>query len=330
MIKPNCLRHFASGLLLAISALLIFPASSGAADFPTKTVRIVVPFPPGSGTDVITRLVADRLARAWNQAVVVDNRPGGASIIGSEIVAVAPPDGHTLLVTLSNHASNPKLYAKLPYDTERDFKPVTQVGASPMLMLVNPALGVKSVRELIELSKRTPGGLSFGSVGNASPAHLAGELLKSMSGANLVHVSYKGGPQATADVANGTIAFYFSAIAQGLPLARSGKVQGLAISTGKRWPAVPEVPTVAESANLPDYDMDFWYGMLAPGKTADDVVARINADVVKVLNEPELRDRFQSLGVAPRPSTPEEFRVFIAREIVRWSKLIGDIGLKAE
>ncbi len=315
---------------LATVALLVFAATTAAADFPVKPVRIVVPFPPGSGTDVITRLVADRLARKWNQPVVVDNRPGGASIIGSEIVALAPPDGYTLLLTLSNHASNPKLYRKLPYDTERDFAPITQVGASPMLMLVNPALGVKSVRELVELSKRTSAGFSFGSVGNASPSHLAGELLKSMSGANLVHVPYKGGPQATADVANGTIAFYFSAIAQGLPLAKSGKVQGLAISTGKRWPAVPEVPTVEESAGLPGYDMDFWYGLLAPGKTSDALVAQINADVVQVLNDADLRERFMGTGVAPRPSTPAEFRAFISREIVRWGKLIGEIGLKPE
>ncbi len=317
----------------SIAAAALFAALSApgiAAEFPVKSVRIVVPFPPGSGTDVITRLVADRLGRKWAQSVIVDNRPGAASIIGSEIVAKSPPDGYTLLMTLSNHASNPKLYSKLPYDTVRDFQPVSQVGASPMLMLVNPALNMSSVQELIELSKRTPQGLSFASVGNASPAHLAGELLKSMSGANFVHVPYKGGPQATADVANGTVSFYFSAIAQGLPLARAGKVKGLAVSTGKRWPAVPDVPTVEESAKLPGYDMDFWYGLLAPGKTPDALVAQISQAVAEVLNDSEMRERFMTLGVATRPSTPDEFRAFISQEIARWSKLIGEIGLKAE
>ena len=318
-------------VIAALVELFLLSGSQALAQgYPNKPVRVVVPFPPGSGTDLITRLVADRLARKWSQQVLVDNRPGAASIIGSEIVAKAPPDGYTLLLTLSNHASNPKLYAKLPYDTERDFQPVTQVGSSPMLMLVNPALNLKSVKELVELSKRSAQGLSFGSVGSASPSHLAGELLKLMSGANLVHVPYKGGPQATTDVANGGIAFYFSAIAQGLPLARAGKVQGLAISTGKRWPTVPDVPTVEESAGLAGYDMDFWYGLFAPGKTPDALVAQINRDVVEVLNDPELRERFVNAGVAPRPSTPAEFREFVSREIARWGKLIGEIGLKLE
>ena len=318
-------------VIAALVELFLLSGSQALAQgYPNKPVRVVVPFPPGSGTDLITRLVADRLARKWSQQVLVDNRPGAASIIGSEIVAKAPPDGYTLLLTLSNHASNPKLYAKLPYDTERDFQPITQVGSSPMLMLVNPALNLKSVQELVELSKRSAQGLSFGSVGSASPSHLAGELLKLMSGANLVHVPYKGGPQATTDVANGGIAFYFSAIAQGLPLARAGKVQGLAISTGKRWPTVPDVPTVEESAGLTGYDMDFWYGLFAPGKTPDALVAQINRDVVEVLNDPELRERFVSAGVAPRPSTPAEFREFVSREIARWGKLIGEIGLKLE
>jgi tripartite-type tricarboxylate transporter receptor subunit TctC len=302
---------------------------AGVADFPSRPVRMIVPFPAGGGTDVIARLIAAKLAERWRQSVVVDNRPGGGSVIGSDIVARANPDGHTLLLTANPHTSNPALHPKLPYDTVRDFAAVTQVASAPLLLAVHPSLGVGNVKELIAQARAKPGALSYGSSGNGGPQHIAGELFKSMAGVDIVHVPYKGSAPATTALLGGQVPMGFTSLLAVLPHIKSGKLRAIAITGATRSQALPEIPAIAESG-LPGYETVTWYGIFATGGTPRTVIETLNRAVVEALHAPEVGERLARDGSVIVGNGGQDFHRFIVAEIEKVRRLARTSGLKIE
>jgi tripartite-type tricarboxylate transporter receptor subunit TctC len=296
------------------------------ASFPQKAVRIVVPFAAGGGTDLLARTLAQKLTDFWKQNVLVDNRPGGGTTIGSEMVARAAPDGHTLLLTANPHSTNPALRSKLPYDTLRDFAGVTQIASAPMIVAVHPALPVRSIRELIALAKQRPDQLSFATSGNAGPQHMAGELFKTTAGIDMVHVPYKGSAPAITDLMAGNTQLTFGSTFTVLPQAKAGRLRMLAVTTAKRAAALPELPTIAEAA-LPGYEATTWYGIFTTGGTPRAVVAQLNSDVVRALRLPDVTGRLTRDGSEPVGSDPAAFdahvraQIDIARRIVKAARM---------
>ena len=317
-------------LRLSLATLLCTFAASALAQFPAKPVRVIVPFTAGSAIDVNARLIGQKLSEMWGQQVIADNRPGANSIIGMEAAAKAPPDGHTLV--LANDAAlamNPALQPKLPYDPGRDFEPITLIGSNSLLLVVPTSSPVRTVRDLLALARERKGELNYASGGNGSAQHIPMEILMSMTGVRLTHVSYKGVGPALTDVVGGQLPVMFAGTPGALPHVRSGRLRALAIASATRSPAAPEVPTV-EEAGVPGYYYTAWVGYLAAAGTPRDIVGRLNADIIKAINALEVRDKLAAVGFETQTGTPEEFAQLIARERVRMAKLVRDAGIKAD
>ncbi|MDB5808146.1 MAG: tripartite tricarboxylate transporter substrate binding protein [Betaproteobacteria bacterium] len=312
---------------LMLAALTSLPV--GAAEFPARPVRFVVPYTPGAINDFIGRLLSQKLAEMWQQQVIVDNRAGGGTTIGTDIVAKSAPDGYTMLLTATAFAINPALYPKLPFDATRDFAPVTQIGGASMLLAVNSQLPVKNVRELVTLAKTKPGQLAYGSTGSGGSAHLMGEMFKSMAGIDVAHVPYKGLSPALTDVMSGQLSFTFGTqLALEGPL-KTGRVRAIAATGKSRMRTVPELPTIAE-AGFPDYDMTAWWGVAVPARTPKPIVMRLHDDIVRVLTTPDVRERLSAQGVEVAATTPQQFEAFLREEIVRWGKAVKQSGAKPD
>lgn len=318
------------GCLLLLSAAMAPTAFAQAAapSYPSKPVRIVVPFAPGGGVDVTARILAQRLTERAGQSFLVENRTGASGIIGTEYVAKSTPDGYTLLVgSQTTQAVVPAMY-KVSYDTARDFAAVTMIATSPLLIVVHPSLPVKSVKDLIALAKSRPGQLTFGAASGGTP-HMAGELFKLLAGVDMLFVPYKGEGPAVADAMGGQISLVFSNLPVALPQARGGKLRAIAITSPQRVATAPEFPTVAESG-LPGYEAATWFGLFAPAATPRDNIVKLNAESVGALNVPEVKDRMAAQGLFVVANTPEQFSAFLKTEIPRWAKVVKDAGVKPQ
>jgi tripartite-type tricarboxylate transporter receptor subunit TctC len=297
--------------------------------FPARPVRMIVAFTAGSETDFFARIIALKMAEHWKEQVVVDNRPGAGGVLATKLVAAASPDGYTIYMNSMAHAITPAIYKNLPYDTLRDLTGIAQVSGVPNVLIVPPAQGVKTVRELIALAKQKPGQLTFGSAGVGSGMHINGEQFRLAADINVVHVAYKGGPEALTDALAGRINFVFSPIGLALPLVKDKRLLALAVSPATRSPALPDVPTVAE-AGLPGFEFDTWYGLFAPAKTPRHVIRQISAEVAHILQLPDVKERFDVRGAVARPSTPEEFNQFVRAEFDKLGRIVKAAGLKVE
>ena len=318
-------------ILTTAACVACFAAHTAhAADpYPSRTVRFIVPFPPGGATDVITRVVAQKLNEAWKrQTVSVDNRGGAGGVLGSEIAARAPADGYTLVMgTTGTHAINASLYAKPSYDPQKDFVAITPAALLPNMIVAHPSVPAKNIRELIALARAKPGQLSYASSGNF--LYLSGALFTMMAGIDMLHVPFKGGSQAMPALVSGEVATSFSTIVSGQPLVASGKLKSLAVTSAKRFPSAPQVPTVAESG-LPGYEAVAWYGVFAPDGTPREVVARLNADIVKIVNAPDVRELFLKQGAESYSTSPDEFAKVVARDVAKWAKVVKASGAKPD
>jgi len=320
--------RFAALLLAALGAGAAF--GQGAASYPTKPIRILVPFPAGGTTDILARAVGNDMQKAWGQAVVVENRPGAGGNLGSDVVAKAAPDGYTLLVgAVSPQAINVTLYPKLPYDVMRDFAHITLIAAVPNLLEVHPSVPVKTVRELIALAKSKPGKLSYASSGNGTSIHLSAELFKTMAGVDMLHIPYKGSAPAVTDLLAGQVQLMFDNLPSSIAQVKAGKLRPIAVTTLKRSPALPDVPTIAESG-LPGYDASSWFGMHAPAGTPKDIIGKIHGVVTRSLRTPEMIERLSTQGAQPVGNTPEEFTEFLRVEIAKWAKVVKASGARVD
>jgi len=317
-----------SGKLIAL-ALVMTAGAASAQTYPTKAVRLVVPFLAGGSTDIVGRTVAQKLSEMWGQQAFVDNRPGGGTTIGTEMVAKAAPDGYTLLVTPAPFTINPSLLTKLPYDALTDFTPITLINTTPLVMVVNPGVPAKNVKELIALAKAKPGKLNFGSSGTGGSNHLAGELFDAMAGVKMVHIPYKGNAGALTDIVGGHLDVVYNGITSAVALIRGGKLRALAVTSLQRSAALPDVPTLNESG-LKGFEAVAWNGLSAPAKTPRDVIMKINADVIKIVNSPELKERLKADGSDPVGNSPEQYAAFLRNEIAKWAKVIKFAGVKPE
>ncbi len=315
--------------LAIIAACALASAGAHAQNYPSRAVRIVVPYAAGGNTDFTARVIATKLSDVFAQQVVVENRPGGATNIGSELVAKAQGDGYTLLMGGASNSINMSLYPKLPYDTLRDFAPVILCVKGANVLSVHPSLPAKNVRELIALAKSRPGKLNYASSGLGSSNQMAGELFKLMAGVNIVHVPYKGNSPALTDTIGGQVDMIFSGVPSLLPHIQSGRVRAIAIGSLKRFPALPEVPTIDESG-LKGYEATTWFGLMAPAKVPKEIVARLNAEVGKILASADVRDRFINEGIEPIGGTSEQFGAFIRDEITKYAKVVKAANLKGE
>jgi tripartite-type tricarboxylate transporter receptor subunit TctC len=298
-------------------------------NYPSKAVRMIVPFPPGGGTDFTARLIGQKLSETWSQPVVIENRPGASTIIGSEIVVRSAPDGYTLLMGSTNHTINPSLIAKLPYDTIKDFTPITVALTSSYVLVVHPSLPAKSVKELIALARTRKGEINYSSSGTSGPQHLAGELFKMMAKVDLVHVPYKGGGPAVTALVGGHVQMQFATPPSALPHVTQGRLRPLAVSSAKRSESFPELPTIAEAA-LPGYEAVTWWGLLGPARLPREIVTKIHADVVKVVQMPDVRERLLREGVTAAATSPEQFQAMIDRDIVLHGKIVKAANIKID
>ncbi|MEO7728683.1 MAG: tripartite tricarboxylate transporter substrate binding protein [Burkholderiales bacterium] len=312
-----------------LAAALCAPACS-AQTYPAHPIRMIVPFSPGGTSDTLARILGQKMTEAWGQQVVVDSRPGASGIIGTEVAMRAPADGYTLMHgNLSQFAINPALFSKLGYDTLRDFVPLSLVGSAPQLLVVNPQVAATSLPELIQLAKAKPGALNFGSGGAGTLAYLGGEMFKAAAGVNIVHISYKGTVLALNDLVGGQVQLMFSDMPIAVPHAKSGKLRALAVTGAERTPLVPGMPTVAESG-LPGYALDNWWGILAPRGVPQEIIARLNAEIVRIHKLPEVRERYAGLGVEALSSTSRQFVDYIQTEAARYGKLLKAAGAKVD
>jgi len=300
-----------------------------AQDYPARAVRIVVPVTPGGGSDLFARVIARKLGESWGQSVIVENRPGGGAIIGSEYVARSAPDGYTLLLIASTHAINPSFYKKLPYDPIKDFAPVSLVGETPNILVVHPSLPVRTAADLIALAKKRPGELLFGSAGVGQTTHLAGELFKSMARINVVHVPYKGSGAAEIDLAGGHVHYILDSMPAAMPNVRAGKTRALASAGAKRSPTLPEVPTIAESG-LPGYEFATWLGIVAPAATPPAVVSKLNSELARVMAQHDVKEVLFTQGAEPRTNTPQQFLAFMTAQIELFARIVAEAGIKPE
>jgi tripartite-type tricarboxylate transporter receptor subunit TctC len=317
----------------ALCLMGVFPLSVDNAigqAYPTKTVRMIVPFPAGGATDIVGRLVAQKLSESWAQQVIVDNRGGAGGTIGSELAAKSPPDGYTILVgTSSTHAIAPSLYSRLGYDPVRDFAPVTLIANATVLLAVHPSVPARNVRELIALAKRQPNALSFASSGNGGISHLIGEHFKSLASIQMLHVPYKGDTPALVDLASGQVHLMFGTAVSFLPYVQSRRLNALAVTNPKRSPIVPDIPTVAESG-LPGFEALQWFGVLARAGTPRELVSRLNGDIVKTLRLPDVGERMAALGAEVVGSSPEQFASFQKADAAKWAKVVKESGAKID
>jgi tripartite-type tricarboxylate transporter receptor subunit TctC len=318
-------------LLLGATLALAWQVSAHAqAPYPDKPIRLVVPFPPGSGTDIVGRLLAQELSIAWSQPVIVDNRPGASTIVGTEIVAKSPPDGYTMVMASNNHAMNPSLFPTgLPFDPLKDFTAVAQVATLPFILVVNPQLPVKTLDELLALARRKPHEITYASTGNGTPPHVAGEMLKRAANVDLIHVPYKGSAAAVADVVSGQVAMMFVNVPSAISLVRAGKLRALAVGASKRIDKLPELPTVSE-LGFPGFDVSLWMGLLVPARTPVAVVDKLAQETARILNEPTMRTKLEEQGAEPAYRSPAAFSAFIADETKRFSQIVHDIKLRVD
>jgi tripartite-type tricarboxylate transporter receptor subunit TctC len=310
------------------TTLPAFPAAAQA--YPVKPIRLIVPYPPGGPTDLVGRALGQKLTEAWGQQVVVENRAGAASAVGTEVAARAAADGYTLLLgTSAGFCINPALGGKIPYDAERDFVPISLLVINPQILVVHPSLPAHSVKSLIALAKSRPGQINYASVGNASPQHLGMEMLKRMAGIDMVHVPYKGTAPAVTDILAGNVSLMFNSMPSVLQQVHAGRLRGIAVGSAKRSPAAPDIPTVSE-AGLPGFEYVTWYGLFAPAGTPREIVSRLNAQTVKILSDPELAKRFAGQGAEPQGTSSEELAQYRRAEYARWRKLIAEMKLKVD
>ena len=315
--------------MMLISAALA-PSDAAAQSYPSRPIRLIVPFTPGGTTDILARTVGQKMTEALGAQVIIDNRPGAAGSIGAEIAAKAKPDGYTLLMGhIGTLAVNPALYARLPYDPIRDFAPITLVALVPNILVVHPSLPVKSVKELIALAKSRPGELKYGSTGAGGTPYLAVEYFKLMAGVDIVEIPYKGAAPLAIDLIAGEISLTITGIPAVLPHVKSGRLKALAVSSSKRSAAVPELPTISE-AGLRGYEATAWYGVMAPAGTAREILAKLSSVIVSGIKQPDVADRLTAEGAEPGGSTPEQFQAFIKAEIARWAKVIKATGVKPQ
>jgi len=313
--------------LAAACLVAACPLTAAAQAYPTKPVRMIVPFAPGGGTDTLARMIAQRLSDALKEQVVVDNRPAVDGIVGSEIIAKAAPDGYTLILVSSSHAINPALRARLPYDTLKDFTPITQTAVQQLLLIVHPTVPAKSVKELVDLLKANPTKFNYGSSSNA--VALPMELFKSMSGTSVQHIPYKGSAPMLNDLLGGQIQMAIAGAVSSIPHVKAGRLRGLAIGDSKRSAFLPDIPTIAE-AGVPGYQATIWTGMLGPPKLPRAIVDRLNQEVVRIVQAPEFKERLLAMGSDAAGTKPEEWAKFIESEMVKWGKIAKIAGLKPE
>ena len=308
----------------------VLPAvAADASGYPNKTIRIVVPFPPGGIGDVMSRVFGQKFTDSWNQPVVVENRTGAGGTIGAEIVAKSPPDGYTLVMgNVGTHAVNVSLFSKLPFDPIRDFAPVALVVEADGLLVLHPSIPAKTVKDLIALARARPGQLAYASAGNGTAGHLAGELFKILAKIDLVHIPYKGNVPAITDLVGGQTAMLFATMPTAMPLARAGKLHALAVTGAQRNPAAPGLPAMAET--LPGFEVTNWIALFAPAGTPADIVAKLNTEVMRIMRLPEVQARLVTEGAKSRPNTPAEFAVFVKAEMTKWGKVIRDAGVHVD
>ena len=316
-----------------IALILMFTTSAlpgfAADGYPSRPIRFIVPYAAGGNADIMGRLIGQRLADALAQSVIIDNRPGASSIIGSEIVARAAPDGHTLLFIANSHASNPAINKNLPYDTLKDFAPISLTGSTPMALVATNNLSADTLKHFIALAKTRPGQINYATASIGGPGHLAGVLLGMMADFNFTHVPYKATSQATTDVIAGHIQSALPSLTSVLPHVRAGRLKALGITSAKRSLLAPEIPTIAESG-VPGYEALIWNGLIAPGATPKNVIARLNQEILRIINTPETRVRYTALGADALTSTPREFDAFIRTEMMKWEKVIKTPGFRVE
>ena len=305
------------------------PAGKPGGVYPSKPVRLVVPFAPGGSNDIMARITAQKLTESFGQQVIVDNRAGASGILGTDIAAKAAPDGYTVLMMSLTLTVNPSLYKKLPYSTEKDLAPVTLVASAPLMLVVHPSLPAKSVNEFIAFAKANPGKLNFGSGGPGATPHLAGEMLKMMARLQMTHVPYKGGGPALADLIGGQIQLMLENVPSTLPHVKAGRLRALALTGLKRSPLVPDLPTLDE-AGLKGYEIVGWNGLFVPAGTPQNIIAHLHGLTVKMLAQPDVKERLATLGAEGVGNTPDEFRAFVKAEIVKWARVVKEAGLKVE
>jgi tripartite-type tricarboxylate transporter receptor subunit TctC len=320
-------RQIGAALVIACT---LASASVVAQSFPTKPVRWVVPFPPGGGTDTISRTLAVKLGEIWGQQVIADNRPGGGGTIGLAVAAKLPPDGYNLVLgQLANVGIAPALYPKLQYDPVKDFTPITLALTSPLILVVHPSVPAKTVKDLIALARTKPDAITFGSPGNGTTGHLATEIIRSAGKVKMVHIPYKGAVPAFTGLLGGEVAMYMSSIQPAMPMLKAGRVRALGVTSSKRIPTLPDVPTIAETG-IPGYEVTNWYGVMAPAGLPKDILTKVHADLVKAMKQPDVQQRFAAEGGDATPNTPEQFAAFIKNEITKWGKAVRESGAKVD
>lgn len=323
-------RRYLARILAGIGLLLCVTAAwSQSVPYPNRPIHVIVPFPPGGAVDPIARSITPKLEEAWGQPVVVDNKPGAATIVGSDFVAKAAPDGYTVILVATSFTVNPSAYSKLPFDPVKDFAPISLVSRLPNMLVVNAKLPVNSVKELIEYLKARPGQVNFSSIGYGSTQHLAGELFKSVAGVNMVHVPYKGSGPSMMSVVSGETSVTFDSVFLLTPQVKAGKLRALAATGTRHTPLVPNLPTASESG-LPGFDVGGWVGFLAPAGTPRGIIQKWHQEVARILQLPEIRERQISQGLEPEGSTPEFFAEFIKTEIAKWGKVVKQAGIKLD
>lgn len=316
-------------LVLFATVLVSVAGGAFAQTYPTKPIRLIVAFPPGGATDITARTIGHKLSESLGQPVVIDNRPGAGSNIGTEIAAKASPDGYTLFMCTIANSINHTLYKNLPFDLVKDFAPVTQATSVTSFLVVHPSLPVKSVKELIELAKSKPGQLNYASSGIGTSPHLAAEMFKTMAGVDMLHIPYKGTAPELTDLLAGVVKIAFETTPAVLPRVKAGKLRALAVNSAKRTPLLPDVPTMSESG-LPGFEVTSWNGVLVPAGTPKEIITQLHSEIVKVLQMPDVKERLSSLGADPVGNTPEQFATFIQAEIKKWAKVIKDSGARVD
>ncbi len=319
--------------LLCIAAMVgvsnFVIAAESAANYPTKPIRLVVPWPPGGGTDVFARVIGQKLSERVGYNVVIDNRPGAAGNIGAEMVARSPPDGYTIMLATITLATNPSMYKSLNFDPLKDFDPITLVAGVPHVLVVSPSLAVNSVKDLIALAKTEPGKLNYASAGSGSPFHLAAELFKLLTGTTIVHVPYQGGGPAITAVIGGQVQLTFGNLVAVLPLVKGGKLKALGVTSAMRSSAAPDLPTIAEEG-VRGYDFSSWFGFFAPAATPKEIVGKLNREIVRILKTPEMKQRLTQDGADVVASNPQEFGAYLATETKKWTQVIKQAGIRAD
>jgi tripartite-type tricarboxylate transporter receptor subunit TctC len=326
--KEETMRPFVRALWILIAGSLLWSVP-GHAQYPSKSVRLIVPFPPGGGSDTLARIIGQKLAEVLGHQVVIDNRPGAGANIGAEIAAKAPPDGYTVLMGNVAHAINVTLYSKLGYDLVKDFAPVSLLASTPNILVVHPSVPVKSVKELIALARARPGQLDYASSGGGSSAHMAGELFISMAGVKMTHVPYKGGGPAVIALIGGQCSVGFATTPSVIAHVKANKLRGLAVTSAQRSPSTPDLPTISE-AGVPGYEAGTWYGLLVPAGTPKEMIVRLHAESVKLLKLPDVKERLDAAGFEPIGTTPEQFAAYIRSEIEKWRKVVKASGARAD